>query len=377
MKIGDKVNFLNASGGGTIAGFQNKNIVLVEDEDGFQIPTKISDVVLVSSTDDYDISNVIKKRAASSSTSVDTSNKEEEPADRPITFQPRVEERKEGNKINCYLAFVPTDPLNFSQTRFECYFVNDSNYNVYYAFLENELGGYTVHHTEEVDPNTLSFIEELGYDEINKLERSVFQIMAYKRHKNFLLKPSFNINLHIDLTKFYKLHCFQDNDFFESKALIYPIISNDTSDDYEQLEKSISELKDKGIGQSIKKKEAEKEPDTYVRRYDDQRHKSKNPLRPKSKTDELVVDLHATALLDTTAGLKAGDILQYQLDTFRKTLNQHQKDHGLRIVFIHGKGEGVLRKNITDELRHKFKNCTFQDASFQEYGYGATLVIIK
>ena len=38
MKIGDKVRFLSDTGGGVIAGFKGK-IVLVEDEDGFQIPT--------------------------------------------------------------------------------------------------------------------------------------------------------------------------------------------------------------------------------------------------------------------------------------------------------------------------------------------------
>ena len=34
MKIGDQVRFLNEIGGGRVAGFQGKNIVLVEDEDG-------------------------------------------------------------------------------------------------------------------------------------------------------------------------------------------------------------------------------------------------------------------------------------------------------------------------------------------------------
>ena len=46
MKIGDKVSFLSESGGGIIAGFQGKNIVLVEDEDGFQIPTPINEVAV-------------------------------------------------------------------------------------------------------------------------------------------------------------------------------------------------------------------------------------------------------------------------------------------------------------------------------------------
>ena len=39
-------NFLD--GGGKVAGFQGKNIVLVEDEDGFEIPMPINEVVVVA-----------------------------------------------------------------------------------------------------------------------------------------------------------------------------------------------------------------------------------------------------------------------------------------------------------------------------------------
>ena len=52
LKIGDKVRFLNDVGGGIVSGFQGKDIVLVADEDGFEIPTLISEVVAVE-TDDY------------------------------------------------------------------------------------------------------------------------------------------------------------------------------------------------------------------------------------------------------------------------------------------------------------------------------------
>ena len=59
MKIGDKVSFLSEVGGGKVAGFQGKNIVLVEDEDGFQIPMPVNEVVVVKQ-DDYTTANVIK-----------------------------------------------------------------------------------------------------------------------------------------------------------------------------------------------------------------------------------------------------------------------------------------------------------------------------
>ena len=45
MKIGDKVRFLSEVVGGRVSGFQGKDIVLVEDEDGFEIPTSVRDVV--------------------------------------------------------------------------------------------------------------------------------------------------------------------------------------------------------------------------------------------------------------------------------------------------------------------------------------------
>ena len=46
MKKGDKVRFLSEVGGGKVAGFQGKNIVLVEDEDGFEIPMPINEEAL-------------------------------------------------------------------------------------------------------------------------------------------------------------------------------------------------------------------------------------------------------------------------------------------------------------------------------------------
>ena len=100
-------------------------------------------------------------------------------------------------------------------------------------------------------------------------------------------------------------------------------------------------------------------------------------VRGKDKNEPVVVDLHASELLETTAGMNSADILKYQIETFRSTLKQYEKDKGRKIVFIHGKGEGVLRHAIINELRYRYKQYLYQDASFQEYGYGATQVTIK
>ena len=95
------------------------------------------------------------------------------------------------------------------------------------------------------------------------------------------------------------------------------------------------------------------------------------------KQDIIEVDLHINALLDDTRGMSNGEMLNYQLDKFREVMEQYKNKREQRIVFIHGKGDGVLRRAVLNELKRKYPACKAQDASFQEYGFGATLVTIK
>ena len=228
MKIGDKVRFLSEIGGGRVAGFQGKNIVLVEDEDGFQMPMLINEVVVVGE-EDYDTKHVVEAKAQSAKAAlqVDLEEKELEPADKPITFKARPEERAGGDKLSAYLAFVPMDVKELSQTRFESYIVNDSNYYLRYVYMTAEGSAWTVRADGEIEPNTKEYIEEFGREDLNTLEHCCIQLIAYKRDKHYMLKPTVNAQVRIDPVKFYKLHAFRENMFFEQPALIYTIIEND------------------------------------------------------------------------------------------------------------------------------------------------------
>ena len=100
--------------------------------------------------------------------------------------------------------------------------------------------------------------------------------------------------------------------------------------------------------------------------------------KPKDTGKTIVeVDLHINELLDTTAGMNNTDMLNVQLGKFRETMEQYRSKKEQKIVFIHGKGEGVLRNAILQELKTKYKKCPCWDASFKEYGFGATMVTIK
>lgn len=378
LKVGDKVRFLSETGGGKVAGFQGKNIVLVEDVDGFQIPTPVNDVVLVS-TDDYNISKVHTSESGVKLPEVDENGVEEDydPADREITFRKKAEERKDGNKLSAYLAFVPHDEKMITNTRFDSYLVNDSNYYLSFAYMMAEGASWSLIAQGEIEPNTKMFIEEFGREHLNELGKVGVTLIAYKRDKNFVWKPSIDVQLRIDAVKFYKLHTFRENLFFEQPALLYTLVENDKV--ARPLVVDAQQLKAEMYAnpETSEPSKTELNTEELVKRYNTDQSKSRRPKESKPKDDILVVDLHADAVLDTTAGMNATDILNYQLDVFRRTLEENKAKKGQKIVFIHGKGEGVLRHALIHELNYKYKKYPYQDASFQEYGYGATQVTIK
>ena len=375
MKIGDKVRFLSEVGGGRVAGFQGKNIVLVEDEDGFQVPMQVNEVVVIGE-ENYDTSHVVEVKQQNSqprtaaATIPGASAPGPDPSDRPVTFKMPPEERKGGDKLSAYLAFVPMNVKELMQTRFETYFVNDSNYYLRFTYMTSENNSWQLRSTMEVEPNMKVFIEEFGREDLNGMERVAVQLLAYKREKPFLLKPAVDVQLRVDPVKFYKLHTFQESDFFEQPSLVYTIVKDDQPVqplvvDAQQLKANLYKQDQQ---QTLNGKSSPK--GIYS-------SPSQGGAGGGSAGGPVVVDLHASELLDTTAGLSPTDILNYQLDTFRKTLKQYEKQKGTKIIFIHGKGEGVLRKALVNELQYRYKTYTYQDASFREYGYGATQVTIR
>ena len=162
--------------------------------------------------------------------------------------------------------------------------------------------------------------------------------------------------------KFYKLHTFSASDFFEEPALIYDIVKNDVP--AKQVYVSAEEIQ----SALLQKKFVDKP-------------KSQPIMKPNhgqsGKNGIIEVDLHIDSLLDDTHGMSNSEILNYQLDKFREVIEANKEKREQKVVFIHGKGDGVLRKAIIDELKRKHSNYRYQDASFQEYGFGATMVTIK
>ena len=374
MKIGDKVRFLSEVGGGVVTGFQEKDIVLVEDADGFDIPMPVRECVVIE-TDDYNVptpaARAAKKRlenqsaartdaatTEASSSALGSGWKAEHPV-KPQVSVYRQPEVKGGDVLNVYLAFVPEDIKAVSTTPFEAYLVNDSNYYMYYTYLSAEGKSWTTRSHGLLEANTKFLLEEFEKSELNDREHVAVQLVAFKDNRAFAMKPAVNVEIRIDTVKFYKLHTFRQTDFFETPALMYDVVKNDLP--AKQVYVSAEDLQDA----LMKKKTVEhpSAPRTIVKRG--------------GKNEIIEVDLHIGELLDDTHGMSNREMLNYQLDKFREVMEQYKNKREQRIVFIHGKGDGVLRKALLDEMKRKYSACKTQDASFQEYGFGATMVTIK
>ena len=202
------------------------------------------------------------------------------------------------------------------------------------------------------------FLEEFGKDMLNEMERIKVQFVAFKT-KPYVGKPAVSVEQRIDAVKFYKLHSFVETDFFDTPAMLYDIVRDD-------------------VPVRTRLVSAEELADSMRAKMKDDVRVISQPIVKKKHIDSILeVDLHIDQLLDTTAGMSNSDMLKYQLETFNKVMQEHLNKKNQKIVFIHGKGDGVLRKAILDELKRKYKNCLSQDASFREYGFGATMVTIK
>ena len=402
MQIGEKVRFLNEVGGGIVTGFQGKDIVLVEDEDGFNIPMLRSQVVVVETN----ANNFVRKPKAQNP----IRGKEElEPAatapiDRPVSFQPKAKERKGGELLNVCLAFVPENDRELTNTRFQGYLINDSNYFVSVCFANNEGAAWHLRWQGTIEPNTKQLVETFDRSILNDLQRLSIQLIAWKQDKPYMMKPAVAVELRLDTVKFYKLHVFRPSPFFREPALIYDIVRDDrpirqvfvqaeevldamrgeefasepsspapsVASSLAQAPPSLAPTGRAGEGPSLRTRAEEREALKAAKRAlkAEQQAKWTDPTI-------LEVDLHINALLDNTAGLSPSVLLNTQMTEFRIIMDRHIRKKGQRIVFIHGKGDGVLREAIIKELHRRYHGCTYEDADFQRYGHGATLVTIK
>ena len=89
------------------------------------------------------------------------------------------------------------------------------------------------------------------------------------------------------------------------------------------------------------------------------------------------IDLHIEKLRDDSQFLSNSEILDIQMNQFRKSLDAAIVHKLSSIIFIHGTGNGTLRNEIHKIISKHAQVKTFMDAYKEKFGYGATEVFFK
>jgi hypothetical protein len=316
MNIGDRVRVLHGKEEGIIRKVSAGGRIEVEIEDGFVIPVLKSEVVLVAEAEKNYFGD-----SSSTPAHVDT----------PLPISAAKDQ-------GLYLAFVPINDQSLS-----LYLINDSAQ----PYLSHASEVYGTNH------RTL-FAGALGAGEAKKIDDRILKELD--EWPAFLLRfipiqaklnraiPAFERQLKMKPTQFFK-H-LSKSPLIGKNAYLFG------------LENTTKELDIRGLNAEL------------------------NQLTPTPQTTRILapsasIDLHIEALHPKPDSLSNSEMLRIQLEVFEKNLNLAIAAGMDQITFIHGIGNGVLRKEIHKRLSQLRNISYFQDTQKDQWGYGATLVKIS
>lgn len=346
IKVGDRVKFLNDTGSGTVSGIIDERMVNVRIEDGFDVPVLVSELIM-----DSDESKLIEK-VDEHFDSTEATNKTDAGIAN-ITGNNILSENlhEKALKSVCF-GMIPVNSKMIYKSDISTYLINDCDFYLYYLIGCMDTGSFRYIKSGMLEANTKEHIKTFTQTELSKIKKFHFQILFVNRGKYF---PHHPVDSYYDIAKisFYKESSYRDNDFFHEKAHIFKIVDDSTEDEIKQKTDYNSSLA-----------MAEKE----------EKINQKDKKISETKPDIEEVDLHIHEIVEDYSGLSEGEILKIQLNRFYDALDKAVNENIRKIVFIHGLGNGKLKHEIRKAIDTKYPDLTYQDASFKEYGFGATLV---
>lgn len=344
---------MNDTGGGIINRIRDAKIVIVETEDGFEIPVPVSELILVekSKNQDQGVAGLIKR----SDNRNDTIGKNRPEDDLPGDIQAIGEMEEDFFGLperNLLLALSG----NERSGELEAWLINDSGLNVLYVMLLKQDDLYTNIKTGLIEADTKIFISNITREQINSFISLRLQAVFFRKGTYDPVPPS-QMEYPLDPAEIFAAGSFVINDYFDEKAKIVPMISD-------ARERELKLISEQEINLLINKDGKDSKPPVSGKRV------NSDPLFEE-------VDLHIGELIDNHEGLSGREVLDIQMARFTTSLEGAIRGNTRRIVFIHGIGNGKLKFEIRKTLDKKYSKLIYQDASFQEYGYGATMVIVR
>lgn len=360
LKVGDRVKFLNEHGGGIVSSVISSNLVHVKDDDGFEIPVLVNELVKIEDggqagrmfSDDFVIDFRDKQPKRQQSNEDNGGIVYDDRSSKLNIFQARGNDKK-----GIYLAFVPQDQKWLLTGSMDVYLVNYSDFDILFSmFLRKPNGAWEGVDYDAIKPNSRLLLNSISREEIERWSYGLVQVLFHKDLSSKVLAPA-NCTFSFKPAKLYHENVYLNCSFLNEKSFLLSLAETDI-----QQTVAYSPLGDK-YDEEIKEQFAKpKKPEEIINKH-------------KTSPQEAVVDLHIGDLLDDYSKMSNAEMLTYQLNYFVKCLESAIRSYVTKVTFIHGVGDGILKSKIL-EILNAYDNVKYKDASMKNFGYGATEVLI-
>lgn len=371
FKIGDKVKFLSSQGRGIIRSFAATNVANVEDESGFEIPTLVSDLILDACDDAagaFFCSPRENKQEEKSEAKQNFSEQDYYPSEQEEDYSEQrisslyLNKMRDQTSEGIYLCFVPHEQRWLVYGDIDIYLINHTKHRIIYSILlADEEKGFVSEDFGTLEKAEKILVETISRERLEEWKKACVQLMFHDDEAEKVLLPV-NCELKIRTNKFFTEGSFIHTAFFEEKVIMYPVCSMLTVGTFLQ-------------NTNTKKDEANEKTNKQI--INKVNHNIEDSLLSRHKLDAKTaeVDLHIEELTENEGNMKPEQMLKLQLDYAVKCLNEAITENLDKIIFIHGVGQGILKKELCKEL-DKYKGIHYFAASMAKYGTGATEVYI-
>ncbi|MFB9865547.1 DUF2027 domain-containing protein [Rufibacter immobilis] len=319
MNIGDRVRLMHGKEQGVITRFLDNNLVEVAIDNDFTIPVMRREVVVIAQEEDQHFRDAPAPEPA---------KKKAEPVV-PSTAVAGI-----------YVALVHQTPELLAVN-----IINNSEFDLLFTYGEETDKGYRAQHNDKLTPKKAKPVAHVHLNDFDKWPDLVVQYLQHKPGGNTLLEP---------VTRKLK---FKASSFYKSK-------------------KTAPVLQKEGYVFQLDSKPTLVNPDQIQEQLIESAAQAENI---KVAVPHHEVDLHIEKLLpnEDPKLLSNSEMLRTQLAAFQDNLDRAIAANMHEIIFIHGTGNGVLKKEIQKVLSRNPHIKFFEDARKEKFGYGATKVQLK
>jgi hypothetical protein len=356
FKRGDKVKFLNETGGGVVSRVEGL-LIFVEIEDGFEIPTQANNLVKLDAVGSaarfFDEDFGLRR---SSIREADPEPKEEEPAER-VSQKLAKQSSNDINKFakGIYLALVPQDQRILIAGLVDVYILNHTGADVLYnIYLKKPDGRFQGTDFGSVEPECFLHLFELTRHDLNEWNEGVLQVLFHESMTSSVPNPV-STEFRIKPTRLMKEDNYTASPWFKERAILIHATGPSVSNAPDQ--ESLNELAGKFGQQHIPAKAVLIKNEPLIKKH-------------QTVKGEAEVDLHISALSDDYGRLSNHEILKLQKDYFLRTLDSAMTAGYRKVFYIHGIGNGTLRNTLLEALK-EFEDLRVRTAPFAQYGNGA------